>query len=321
MVHAHPPSRGASQSILVPRREASKPATLPEAPSESKGPGASSDAVALNGLSGLPANLDGLAEVPAQFPQFHILDPALGTIACHDVSALQARCNRLEAQGTRLWAIRHGESEANAKSQGASMSGQTETPLTAKGRAQAEATATQILKDLGGQAFLEELAKDPSKMPVVYASPLSRAFDTAKALQDRIPGLTIAVDPDLIELDFGLCDGLNSVDVANVYRNFGKGVDFTHRFPEGECGFDVMARMDRFLNKVEERHPRQTVLYFAHTMTVGIGKMLLGGATHNDKGQLYIDRHSIPNAAPFVLTNPPQAPAPGRSPEEFLLAG
>lgn len=265
----------------------------------------------------LPALLQAV-ERPAKLEAFEILDSNLGTIACRNVESLRARRSKLEAQGTTLIAVRHGQSVANT--QGQTMSGRGDTPLTEDGKKQAESAAVKMLDQLGGSAFLEEVAKDPTKMPIVYASPLSRAFDTAKVLAEKIPGLEIQVEPDIVEIDFGLCEGRQPDEVTQKYPNFGKGLDFTHRFPDGESGFDVLARVDRFLDKVAERHPGQKVIYFAHTMTVGMGSMLLGGVTHNDKGQVFIDRHSIPNASPFILAQPPVEPTKSDN-QEFLIAG
>ena len=261
-----------------------------------------------------------------QFSAFRPVNADLGTIQCHDVAQLSARGDRLEEQGTQLIAVRHGESLANAQGGGALLSGRGDSPLSPEGQRQAGQAAQQLLKQLGGSDWLIKAAHNPQLLPVLIASPLSRAFDTGLALvqllhqqaaqlqeqgqispqqRAQVEQVNLQKDADLQEIDFGDCEGRNAREVAQTYPNFGKGLDFTHRFPQGESGMDVMTRVDGFLNRVEEQQAGKTVIFFAHTMTVGISQMLLGDVTHNEQGCVYLDRSKILNAAPMTLTQPP----------------
>lgn len=267
-----------------------------------------------------PAALVSLA-IPSKFGAFSPIDSRLGTIRCHDVASLKSRAQRLEKLGVQLIGVRHGESEANASGGGAILSGRGDSPLTAKGRQQAREAAAKLFEEMGGVNWLARAANNPQNLPVLLASPLCRAYDTALALRDllvaeaeklpltaqqldNVRHLAVEKDADLQEINFGQCEGLNAKDVAQTYPNFGKGVDFTHRFPGGEAGLDVMERMDAFLNRVEERHAGRTVIFFGHTMSLGLGQVLLGELAHNDKGCLFVDRSKIPNATPIRLTQP-----------------
>ena len=268
---------------------------------------------------------DALQSVPIarQFSAFRPVDPELGTIQCHDVASLQQRDDRLSEQGTQLIAVRHAESVANAE--GNVLSGRGDSPLTEQGKRQAGQVARQLLKQLGGSDWLIKAAHNPQLLPILIASPLSRAFDTGLALVQllhqeaaelqkqgqisptqlaHVEKVSLQAEPDLQEIDFGECEGRHVREVAQAYPNFGRGLDFTHRFPGGESGIDVMMRVDRFLNRVEAQHAGDTVIFFAHTMTVGISQMLLGEVTHNPEGSLTLDRSKIPNADPIVLTQP-----------------
>jgi broad specificity phosphatase PhoE len=229
----------------------------------------------------------------------------------------------LAQQGTRLIAVRHGESLANAQGGGALLSGRGDSPLSAEGQRQAGQAARQLLRQMGGTDWLMQAARNPDLLPILISSPLSRAFDTGLALvqllhqqaaqlqqegqissqeKSQIEQVRLQRDADLQEIDFGLCEGRQAREVAQTYPNFARGLDFTHRFPEGESGIDVMTRVDRFLNRVEQNHPGKTVIFFAHTMTVAISQLLLGEVTHNEQGCLYLDRSKILNAAPMTLT-------------------
>lgn len=277
--------------------------------------------------------------IPSNLQAFQVLDEATGTIHCAHPKMLEARLHRLEGKGITLIAVRHGESEANAASGGALMSGQSETPLSALGRQQAQQAASKMYDQLGGDAWLTSCGQDASKLPVLYSSPLSRAHDTGLALVQHLQGrlqelsdsarllpvqskllseqIKLRDDPDLQEINFGKFENRPAAEAAAQYPNFGKGVDFTHRFPGGESGIDVFNRMDRFFNKVEDQHAGRTVIFFGHTMSVGLGSILLGQVVHNDAGALKVDRGKILNAAPMTLAQ--AAPAP--QPQEYLLAG
>ncbi|MBS2040422.1 histidine phosphatase family protein [bacterium] len=250
-----------------------------------------------------------------EFAAFETLDPHKGTIRCLDLDSLKQRAGRLEVLGIRLIGVRHGESELNARGGGATLSGRGDTPLSPKGRQQAQAAASQLYQQLGGEEWLRKAALEPDRLPVLVASPLSRAYDTGAALQsllheeaDRLslPPLSLPVekDPDLQEIDFGRCEGADARQVSQTYPNFGGGVDFLHRFPGGESGLDIMGRLDRFLTKVEKEHVGRTVIFFGHTMSLGVAQLLLGQTKIEEGGRVRIDRSKLPNATPMTLTNP-----------------
>jgi probable phosphoglycerate mutase len=87
-----------------------------------------------------------------------------------------------------FWFLRHGETDWNAS--GLSQ-GRTDIPLNDIGRAQAERAAGQ----LGGRGIAR-----------LYASPLSRAAETARIVAARL-SLPVSVDDDLMETCFGVQEG------------------------------------------------------------------------------------------------------------------
>ena len=106
--------------------------------------------------------------------------------------------------------VRHGETEANAQRR---LLGRLESPLTARGRAQAVAIG-RMLRPVGR----------------LVSSPLGRALDTASALGLDIP---VEVDERWIEVDYGEYDGepLGAVP-AEVWRRWRSDPGF--RPPGGE---------------------------------------------------------------------------------------
>lgn len=84
---------------------------------------------------------------------------------------------------------RHGESEGNFA--GALQGSRFDTPLSARGRRQAEALAIR-LADEGIDA--------------VWASPMGRARETASMVAAP-HGITLSIDADLVEFDWGIWSG------------------------------------------------------------------------------------------------------------------
>lgn len=247
------------------------------------------DGVKVVGPGELPAILEKTV-LPSQLGAFEIINRDLGTIGYKNLAALKARANRIRENGTTLIAVRHAESEANAG--GTTLSGRGETPLTEKGEQQAAESAVS----LANRGLNEQDV-------VIYSSPLGRAEDTAKVLQEKLslPGLEI--DDDLCEIDFGKCEGREVSEVIQAYPGFAGGTDFVHRFPDGESGIDVMTRVDRFLNRVENENAGQTVVFYGHTMTLAVARILLGLCEETKDGAIFAERR-IPNAIAQTMVEP-----------------
>jgi broad specificity phosphatase PhoE len=133
---------------------------------------------------------------------------------------------------TELLLVRHGETDWNAEGK---LQGHTDRPLNDYGRRQARALADR----LAGESI-----------DAVYASDLSRARETAEIVGEKL-GLTVAVDPDLREKNWGNWEGLTSDERLHI--------EF-----EGETS---EAHRDRTLSAVQrivERHPGERVVVVTH---------------------------------------------------------
>lgn len=124
---------------------------------------------------------------------------------------------------TTLLLVRHGETDWNADGR---LQGQTDRPLNEYGRRQAR----QLADELAGEEF-----------EAIYASDLSRARETAEIVGERL-GLSVALDPDLREKDWGTWEGLTPVERDRV--------EFV-----GESTEAHQERMLRALGRISERHP------------------------------------------------------------------
>lgn len=158
--------------------------------------------------------------------------------------------------------IRHGETALNAESR---FRGHSEAGLNSRGRRQARALARYL----------------PRFSPArVYSSPLKRCLETARPLAERL-GLTVVVEPRLIDLDYGAWQERPIAEVAaqspGDYAAWMAG-DLSLRFPGGELLEAVVERVRSFLDEMVERHQGEVVAVVTHNVLCQIATCLLTGA-------------------------------------------
>ncbi len=150
----------------------------------------------------------------------------------------------------RFILIRHGETEWNKTGQ---YQGQADIPLSERGRAQVAAL---------GKRF-ENISVD-----AVYASPLSRAYDTARAIAEP-KGLPIQCMDGFKELNFGEWDGLTKEQLT---EQFGdpfvryRTEPFHYPMPGEKSLSRARLRVGSALEDIKEiyRHTGKTVVVAAH---------------------------------------------------------
>jgi broad specificity phosphatase PhoE len=133
---------------------------------------------------------------------------------------------------TTLLLVRHGETDWNAEGR---LQGHTDRPLNELGRRQAKALAARMADD---------------GIRAVYASDLSRARETAEIVGERL-GLTVVIDPDLREKNWGSWEGLTGTERERV--------DYV-----GETTEEHSERILRAVRRIAERHPGDRVLIVTH---------------------------------------------------------
>lgn len=151
---------------------------------------------------------------------------------------------------TTLYFVRHGESEANAARR---FAGQSDSPLTERGRRQAEAVA-------------EELAK--VKFDRIVSSDLSRTRDTAEVIARR-QGIGVEVIPELREIDVGERTG-TPFDEARGLPNWSD--DGFVAWPGGETLDGVLARVLGAIDRLTRESPGKTILVVGHG---GVNRILI----------------------------------------------
>jgi broad specificity phosphatase PhoE len=154
-----------------------------------------------------------------------------------------------------IYLVRHGQNEDNLEG---TLNGHRDRPLTELGREQARTIAAK-LKDNGIQ--------------VIYASPLKRAYETATIIAE-ILGLSVQIDPELIERDFGVMTGRPVASVLDLPTSQVLRTEGVNYFLEAEGAEDfptLYLRAQRVLERVQRMHPTEHVLLVAHG---DIGKMI-----------------------------------------------
>jgi len=152
---------------------------------------------------------------------------------------------------TRIILVRHGETEWNREER---FRGRVDVPLNETGPAQAWATGERIAATW--------------QVSAVYASPLSRTVKTAKAIAGYF-GLPVQAVPDLVDIDYGLWQGLTPEYVEARWPamlNLWHNDPHLMHFPAGEKLSEVQTRGFSFVKSLIKLYPDQTVVLVGHTV-------------------------------------------------------
>lgn len=194
---------------------------------------------------------------------------------------------------TRLWLVRHGESEGNVAASKAERDGSTVIALDARdadvelspvGREQAEALRTWV-------------SSLDAPIDEYWVSPYRRARQTlVLAVGDDRHAL---VDERLRDRELGILDLLTWKGVEELHpeeaarrRHLGK---YYHRPPGGESWADVALRLRSFLGEALER-PGACAMMVAHDAVIMLVLHVLL-ALDESKLMAFATRHSVRNAS------------------------
>lgn len=167
---------------------------------------------------------------------------------------------------TSLLLLRHGEIRANREGM---WHGSTDSPLTWRGRRQANRTARHVARTHPG-------------IVGVYSSPLTRCRVTAETVGKRL-GIEVQVDDALREYAIGEWEGMRFTDLANVHNFVSRATEDRHFAPPGgESLHDVAERIACTVRKIHARHADEAggdaqVLIVGHGAALAV---LLGELLH-----------------------------------------
>jgi len=157
---------------------------------------------------------------------------------------------------THFILVRHGETTWNLEGR---RQGQSDSPLTAAGLAQARAIA-------------ERLAAGPAPADALYSSDLSRARRIAEEISAAC-GLPVIPDERLREKSFGVIEGLRQAEVEARYPQVAAQIakklpDYAP--PGGESLAEAQRRGIAALEDLAGRHPSGRVIVVSHGALLGM---------------------------------------------------
>lgn len=149
-----------------------------------------------------------------------------------------------------LYLLRHGETDWNIEQR---CQGFSDTPLNAKGRSQAEASAR----------YLSNV-----KVEAIYSSSLSRASETARIIA-KYHDASVQTTDALRELNQGEFEGLLITELLEKHGEFlqkwfREPADLT--LPGGESLREMQTRAWAELEEIVDRHPEGNVVVVAHNL-------------------------------------------------------
>jgi uncharacterized phosphatase len=140
---------------------------------------------------------------------------------------------------TRISLVRHGETEANRLHL---VAGSWDVPLNETGRAQAAAVAELMAT---------------RQWDALYASPLSRALETGRAIGAATGLGEPELEPRVVEQDYGTAEGMSEAELWDTW-------DDLDDVPGREKDAAVVARAFAALDDIAARHPGQHVIVVCH---------------------------------------------------------
>lgn len=152
---------------------------------------------------------------------------------------------------TRLILVRHGQTDWNLTKR---IQSYTDVPLNEVGRSQTQ-QVTIKLKDI--------------KIDVIYSSPLSRAYESAKIIAQYHKGIEIIKEPALTEINMGEWEGMFTKEAKEKIPECRQWLEnpFSVTPPSGESVSDLKKRVISKLNQIINSSQDKTICLVAHQMT------------------------------------------------------
>lgn len=154
----------------------------------------------------------------------------------------------------KLYLIRHGESEWNVLKR---IQGNKDTNLTELGQSQASFLASRLVDE---------------NIDIIYSSDLTRAYETARAISDKI-NKPLIKDKLLREIQFGSWEGLTISEIkANFAQEYKTWLNEPGKFElkDGESLHDLKKRMKVFIIGVLNKNQDKNIAIVSHGATLKV---------------------------------------------------
>lgn len=155
---------------------------------------------------------------------------------------------------TKIILVRHAECVGNIEKR---LAGRTDFELTEEGKKQ----ACELAKKLKYK-----------KIDTIISSPLKRAIETAKEIAKETNNLNIEINNELIEIDYGVCDGMQWEDIDRKYPKVRKEWKEIHNYPinipkqeEYKC---VQERMINALKSISIKNEGHIICIVSHGIAI-----------------------------------------------------
>lgn len=167
----------------------------------------------------------------------------------------------------RIHLVRHGQTIMNTEVR---FRGRLDVPLNEVGRAEARGAARALV----GNGLV-----------AVYTSPLGRAREVAEAIAVKNGVGAVRKQSDLLNLDYGVWEGLNKEEAAAVDPDAWDlylGDPEAAVCPEGESLAVAADRIIAALRAIARAHPGQNVAAVSHGVMLRLAVLRVVGASEND---------------------------------------
>ena len=182
-----------------------------------------------------------------------------------------------------IYLCRHGQTEFNAIGR---RQGQVDSNLTAMGQAQATAMGRR-LASLNLADFR------------IFASPLGRAYHSARLIAAALGNPEITLDPRLMEIGMGSWDGKTDLEIDTAHPGLRASVPpeaWWFHSPDGETYAIFAARLQAALHDIQS-DPTPVKIIVAHAVVSRVIRAQWAGLTEIESHRL-----PVPQDAFFALT-------------------
>jgi len=159
-----------------------------------------------------------------------------------------------------VYLIRHGETKWNIDFK---VQGKKDVPLNDKGILQANLLAS----------YFENIAFENNFSDVIYSSNLTRAYETAKIIGNKL-SKKIEIVEDFQEINFGVWEGYYWEDIKIEYKDFLKKWENDREntpIPEGESYGQVQKRVYKKFKEIISKHQSDSnIIIVSHGVAIKV---------------------------------------------------
>ena len=133
------------------------------------------------------------------------------------------------------------------------------------------------------------------KIDIIYSSDLKRALTTAKTIAAKHK-LDVISCPELREVNYGKLEGVTFEEMRCLYPEVAELCaewNLQLKFPSGESVAELKERVTKFLDRLKQHMPEQTILIVAHGGPLRLMICSLLGIDLRHWHQIYLDLASL----------------------------